>query len=92
VSDRRTRIPPFVISAEFEDSIVVVNLNSKRYYILNGTAGFIWRGITEGKSETEIVDGMSVEYDATRDHIVASVARLLDTLERAELIVGNETT
>jgi len=30
---------------------------------------------------------MSAEYDATRDHIAASVARLLDTLGRAELIV-----
>lgn len=87
MTDRKAKIPPFVISAEFEDSIVVVNLNSKRYYILNGTAAFIWRGITEGTSESEIVDRMSAEYDATRDHIAASVARLLDTLGRAELIV-----
>lgn len=87
MTDRRAKIPPFVISEEFEDSIVVVNLNSKRYYILNGTAGFIWRGIAEGKTEAEIVDRMSAAYDATRDHIAGSVARLLDTLERAELIL-----
>jgi hypothetical protein len=87
VTDRRLKIPPFVISTELEDSVVVVNLNSKRYYILNDTAGFIWRVIREGEGESEIVERMFLEYDATKDHIAASVERLFDALERAELIV-----
>src|SRR6266850_744747 len=87
VTDRRMKVPPFVISTELEDSIVVVNLNSKRYYILNSTAGFIWRGITEGNGESEIVDKMLQEHDATKDHIAASVGRLFDALEQAKLIV-----
>jgi hypothetical protein len=87
VTDRRVKIPPFVISTELEDSVVVVNLNSKRYYILNDTAGFIWRGITEGKCESEIVERMFLEYDATKDRITSSVGRLLDAFERAKLIV-----
>jgi len=87
VTDRRVKIPPFVISTELEDSVVVVNLNSKRYYILNDTAGFIWRRITEGEGESEIVERMFLEYDATKDHITASVERLFDALERAELFV-----
>ena len=80
-------VPPFIISAELEGAIVVLNLNSKRYYILNGTAGFIWHGITEGRGESEIVDRMFLEYDATKDHLTASVGRLFDALEQAELIV-----
>ena len=87
MADRRVKIPPFVISAEFEDSVVVVNLNNKRYYILNETAVFIWRAITEGKAESEIVEKMLLEYDATKDRITASVGRLFDALNRAELIV-----
>jgi hypothetical protein len=87
VTDRRLKIPPFVISTELEDSVVVVNLNSKRYYILNDTAGFIWHRITEGKGESEIVERMFLEYDATKDHITVSVEHLFDALERAELIV-----
>lgn len=87
VTDRRVKVAPFVISAQFEDSVVVVNLNSKRYYILNDTAGFIWRGITEGKAESEIVDGMFLEYEATKDQIAGSVGRLFDALIRADLIV-----
>ena len=81
------KVPPFVISAEFEDSVVVINLNSKRYYILNETAGFIWRGITEGKAESEIVEKMFLEYDAAKDHITASVGRQFDAFAQAELVV-----
>ena len=86
VTDRRVRISPFVISAEFEDSVVIVNLNSKRYYMLNDTAAFIWREITADKSESEIIEKMSVEYDATRDQIAASVRRLFEGFTRAELV------
>jgi len=86
VADRKVKIPSTVISTELEDSVVVVNLNTKRYYILNGTAGFIWRGITQGNCESEIVDRMALEYDATKDQITASVDRLFGELERAELI------
>jgi hypothetical protein len=50
------------------------------------TAGTIWHGIVEGKTESEIVELMVVEYDATREHISASVARMFDALEKAELI------
>jgi hypothetical protein len=87
VTDRRMKVPPFVISTELEDSVVVVNLNTKRYYILNSTAGFIWRRITEGNGESEIVDRMVLEYDATKVQITASVGRLFDALERAKLIM-----
>jgi len=86
VMDRRMTVPRFVIATEVEDSVVVLNLNTKRYYILNSTAGAIWRGIVEGKSESEIVEVMFREYDATRQHIGASVARIFDALEKAELI------
>ena len=87
VTDRKVKIPSFVISTELEDSVVVVNLNSKRYYILNSTAGVIWRGISDGRCESEIVEKMLLEYDATKDHIAASVGRLFDALEQAKLIV-----
>ena len=86
VMDRRMTIPRFVIATEVEDSVVVLNLNTKRYYILNSTAGAIWRGIVEGKSESEIVEAMFREYDATRQRLSASVARIFDALEKAELI------
>ena len=86
VTDRRMTVPPFVIATEVEDSVVVLNLNTKRYYILNNTAGTIWRGIVDGKTESEIVELMVLEYDATRERISASVARMFTALEKAYLI------
>ena len=86
VMERRMTVQRFVIATDVEDSVVVLNLNTKRYYILNSTAGTIWHGIVEGKTESEIVELMVVEYDATRERISASVARMFDALEKAELI------
>jgi hypothetical protein len=86
VIDRKMTIPPFVITSELEGVVVVLNLNSKRYYLLNETAGFIWRGISEGKVESEIVDTMFLEYDSTKDHLTSAVSRVFSELERAELI------
>jgi hypothetical protein len=80
-------MPPFVIATEIEDSVVVLNLNTKRYYILNSTAGFIWQRIAEGNTESEIIDRMALEYDAGRDQISVSVGRLFEALHSAELIV-----
>jgi Coenzyme PQQ synthesis protein D (PqqD) len=86
IMDRRMTVPRFVIATDIENSVVVLNLNTKRYYILNSTAGEIWRAIAVGKSESEIVAFLFCEYDATREHITGSVARVFDTLENAKLI------
>jgi hypothetical protein len=86
VMERRMTVPRYVIANDVEDSVVLLNLDTKRYYILNSTAGAIWHGIAEGKTESQIVDGMASEYDASRERISASVARIIDLLEKAHLI------
>ncbi len=83
---QRPKIAPAVIFTEIQDSAVVLNLNTKRYYILNTTARAIWRAISEGKDESEIVDAMVLEYDATREHITASVGQAISILKNAKLI------
>ena len=79
-------VPQFVIATNVEDSFVILNLNTKRYYILNSTAGVIWRGISSGKVASEIVELMAIEYDASKERISASVARTFDALKKAQLI------
>jgi hypothetical protein len=86
VMERRMTVPRYVIANDVEDSVVLLNLDTKRYYILNSTAGAIWHGVAEGKTESQIVGAMASEYDASREHISASVARIIDLLEKAHLI------
>jgi hypothetical protein len=86
VMERQMTVPRYVIANDIEDSVVLLNLNTKRYYILNSTASAIWHGVVEGKTESQIVDGMFQEYEASQEHIGASVARILDLLEKAHLI------
>lgn len=46
----------------------------------NETAGFIIDMLKEETSEDAIVDAMFEKYDAERDHIAASVRKIIDQL------------
>ena len=84
--DRRMKINASVIFTELEGSAVLLHLDTKRYYTLNSTGVAIWQGLKLGKSENEISDELEKEYHAGRDQLSASVARIFDELEKAQLI------
>lgn len=67
--------------------MVLLHLDTKRYFTLNTTGVSIWRGLSAGKSEDEIVATLATEYDAEPDHLVNSTRQLLSQLEKAGLIV-----
>lgn len=78
---------PSVVCTEVEDSMVLLHLDTKRYFTLNTTGVSIWRGLSAGKSEDEIVASLATEYDAEQDQLLNSTRQLLDKLEQAGLIV-----
>jgi hypothetical protein len=78
---------PSVVCTEVEDSMVLLHLDTKRYFTLNGTGVAIWRGLASGKNEEEIVAGLLEEYDASQERLAESARRLLDKLEKADLII-----
>lgn len=77
---------PSVVSTEVEDALVILHLDTKRYYTLNSTGATIWRRLTQGKAEAEIVAALAAEYDADEAHLADSTRRLLVQLEAAALI------
>ncbi len=77
---------PSVVSTEVEDALVILHLDTKRYYTLNSTGATIWRYLTQGKAEAEIVAALAAEYDADEAHLADSTRRLLAQLEAAALI------
>jgi hypothetical protein len=52
---------------------VLVDLNTKQYFLLNETASLIWRGLVEGTPVDDIVREMTELYDVTLDHAQSSV-------------------
>jgi len=77
---------PSVVSTEVEDALVILHLDTKRYYTLNSTGATIWRHLTQGKAEAEIVAALAAEYEADEAHLADSTRRLLAQLESAALI------
>lgn len=87
MADRIMKIHTAVVFTELEDAAVLLHLDTKRYYTLNSTGVDIWRALTTGKSESQIIDQLEEAYQASREQLKASVTRILDELERAQLIL-----
>jgi len=65
---------------------VLVDLHTKKYYQLNETASFVWRGLEKRMSVEEIAREMTNAYDVSLQHARASVAGLLGALSAEALL------
>ena len=65
---------------------VLVDLNTKRYYMLNETGMLVWRGLERGQTTYEIAREITEQYDVTEEHAVASVERLVNSLAAHRLL------
>jgi hypothetical protein len=76
-----------VIFTDFEGGEgILVDLNTKQYYRLNETGALIWRALEKGSTIEDIVSEMQNVYEVSREHALASVDRLLATLESNKLV------
>jgi hypothetical protein len=65
---------------------VLMDLNTKRYYLLNETASFVWRGLEKHKSTGKIAEEMTTLYEVTLEHATASVAKVLQEFSVNKLV------
>jgi hypothetical protein len=76
-----------IVFTDFEGGeAVLVDLNTTKYYQLNETGALIWRRLENGCTMEEIVSEMQSVYDVSSEHAVASVERLLLSLESNKLL------
>lgn len=67
MASRRWEVLPAAVATEMDDAtMVILNLNTKRYFTLNRTAAFVWKGLAAGQSDEEILTAMVEKYDADR--------------------------
>ena len=59
----RYRAAADALAATLSDGAVLLNLRTKRYYSLNETGTRIWQLLLEGRTEEEIVQTLTAEYD-----------------------------
>ena len=78
---------PQVIFEQFEDEIVLINLDSGNYYSLNRPAADVWGLMEKGCAAGEIAERMVRLYEGDSAQIEAGVHRLLTELHKEGIIV-----
>jgi len=78
---------PRVIHEPFEHEVILVNLDTGRYYCLQKTGVDLWTGLMDGASVGEIVDAFVAAYDAPADEITVAILDAIASLQREELVV-----
>ena len=79
------------VSAEVEDSLVLLDLESLKYHSLNTTAAAVWEMLSEPRTEDSIVELLCQRYNVSHEQCRVSVDRLLDTLSASGLIMRSRT-
>jgi len=76
-----------VVVTDFEGGEgILVDLNTKKYYQLNETAMFVWKGLEQGKSTGEIAADITSNYEVTMDKATLSVQRIVDNFQSYKLV------
>lgn len=78
---------PSVICTELDEGAVLLNLDSRYYFNLNETGLRIWQMLDESSDPQIIADKLSEEYDVAAERSKTSVIRLMQVLEKEELII-----
>ena len=74
----------------FETEVVLVNLDTGHYYVLDSTAGVLWRLLLAGLSPDEIGEALTKRYAGAADEMAAAAQAFADDLVQDALLVPVE--
>ena len=68
----------------------LIDQNTTAACILNETGEFIWHCVEEGRTEQEVVEAVSREYEASKEEIRAGVKVFLDSMVQQGLMIPSD--
>lgn len=77
---------PDVLFRELGEELVLLDLNSSKYFSLNETGAVIWNLLEQGEDHGSIARQLSMKFDVDEQKAMADVEDLLDRLCSAGLI------
>jgi hypothetical protein len=89
-SEHAVRPNPNVISRRIGDEVVLFNLDSDRFYELNGTAARFWELLSTGQDSIQIREQLLSEFAVEAAQLDGEAAGLLESLRRENLISVDE--
>jgi hypothetical protein len=75
-----------VIHETFDDEVVIVNLDSGRYYSAQQAGADVWQLIVAGQSVDEMATHLAPHYDAAPETMAAAIARYCEQLSGETLV------
>jgi len=82
---------PEVVCTELEDGAVLLNLEPRLYYSLNGMGLEIWRLVESAKGEDEFTKQLLNRFEVDEARLRASISTFVDELRREQLLVEDGT-
>lgn len=76
-SSTKITLHPAAASFELDDDVVVFAGHTGDLFLLNPTAGLIWRGLSDGLSPGEIADALASIADRRRDDVMRDCEALI---------------
>lgn len=75
---------------EIDEDIVVLDLRASSYLRLNGTGATLWRALSTGADQDELVSALTSEYDVSADQAGRDVAAFVARLEASDLLAQSD--
>jgi len=74
------------VSASLEESLVMMDIDAGKYYLLDGVASFVWTRLAEPTPVSDLVATLCDRYDVTPERCEADVLPFLTQLHDKGLV------
>lgn len=81
------KISENTVVQEMGDGIVILNLNTERFFEVNEVGKRFWELLTEHQEYTTALHVIQDEYDVSVEQLQEDMNRLMEDLVKAELIL-----
>lgn len=85
-------ISPTIVSENFDNEVIIVNMSRGHYYSLRDSSFHIWQGLEAGLSRDALLAHLTTTYGVDTEAIRQPVRNFLDQLEAEGLILEGTPT
>lgn len=85
--EKKIKISENTVVREMGAGIVILNLNTERFYELDQVGKRFWELLSEEQEYTFALNILQEEYEVSTERLQEDISRLIDELEKAELII-----
>jgi hypothetical protein len=77
---------PDVLARKVGEELVLVHMGRNDIFALNPTGARLWELLSEGRSRSEAVERLKIEFDASEEAVEQEADRFMDLLKREGLL------